>query len=677
MIEVNWYEKMVKKASISFRVGINSWLPETRFRELLSIFKDYGGVTDEIALFTAETHSPLPLEVFQERARVAADRIRSVKTAGLNAGINVLATLSHHEENLPNSLSGEYTPMTDIDGKICLGSFCPTDKGVQNYVKQIYESAAAANPDFIWIDDDVRLANHRPIKYACFCDACLAIFAKETGKSYTRKTLKESFNNGTAGEKMEIRQAWLKHNRSTITGLLEIIEKAVHGIKPGISLGLMTGDRFEEGYDLDNWARVLSGPDGSEVRWRPGGGFYTDRCPVEVMEKADTIGRQVSVLPKDIVLIQSEVENFTYQRLQKSERITALESAVYIAAGCTGTAFNVLSLYDEPLTEYRSLIKTLQHYRPFFDLLAGTTAGTETQGIRTVWNKDSYATSNLSEGEWFGEDSGFWKGLGICNEMLQIGISPAYSLDGSQAAVLTGQIVPGLKKEEILKILSSGLYMDGEALERLNEMGYGDLTGFTVEDRIDKDCLEEFTGDPLNGRFAGHKRDARQSFWWRQSAVALKPVSKQCRILAKGIDYAGREIFPCCIGVFENRLGGRVCTAGYYPWKFLQNLSKSSQIKAVMRWISRDNLPAYVSSYHRIGVWIRKLEANRLAVILLNTSLDEAEGVKLSVLTGKKEAQVFDMACRESKSGFSGSDEPYRVFPMPPIPSWQIRLVLI
>ncbi len=96
------------RAFISFRIGTPQWMPENRFRELRGVFKKYEGVTDELAFFTSETHPPLPLETIRERAALLARRMPEVRELGCRAGINILATIGHHEENLPNSLSGDF-----------------------------------------------------------------------------------------------------------------------------------------------------------------------------------------------------------------------------------------------------------------------------------------------------------------------------------------------------------------------------------------------------------------------------------------------------------------------------------------------------------------------------------------------------------------------------------------
>ena len=49
------------RASICFRIGQPIWANEARFVELLDLFDANPGVTDEITLFTSETHPPLPL----------------------------------------------------------------------------------------------------------------------------------------------------------------------------------------------------------------------------------------------------------------------------------------------------------------------------------------------------------------------------------------------------------------------------------------------------------------------------------------------------------------------------------------------------------------------------------------------------------------------------------------
>lgn len=268
------------RAFFSFRIGVCWWLRDDRFQNLMRFFQQHRELTDEITFFTSETHPPLPIEVIRERAVVLKKRIAQAHDFGLSAGINVLSTIGHHEENLPHSLRGDYQRMQDMDGKLCQGSFCPNDPAVRAYVRDLYAAMAAAQPDHIWIDDDVRLYGHNPILETCFCDRCLRLFAEEYGQPFTREELKAAFNSGTTDEKLTVRRHWLQHNADTLNRLLALIEQTVHDLNPQTELGLMTCEHLYSRYDFQRQAATLSGHGNAAVRWRPGGGFYEDgRCP--------------------------------------------------------------------------------------------------------------------------------------------------------------------------------------------------------------------------------------------------------------------------------------------------------------------------------------------------------------------------------------------------------------
>ncbi len=127
------------RAHISFRIGVPQWLSETRFNELLDLLEKHRGVTDEITFFTSATHAPLRPDVFRERASILKLRMEQARKHGYRTGINILATIGHHNENLENSLKGNYTFMTNIDGQVCQGSYCPNDENMRDYVRTIYE----------------------------------------------------------------------------------------------------------------------------------------------------------------------------------------------------------------------------------------------------------------------------------------------------------------------------------------------------------------------------------------------------------------------------------------------------------------------------------------------------------------------------------------------------------
>jgi hypothetical protein len=653
---------VIEKAFISFRIGVPQWMPENRYRELLALFERYKGVTDEITFFTSATHPPLPLEEIRRRCEILARRIPQAKALGYRAGINVLSTMGHHNENLPNSLAGDFTRVTDSDGNVSLGSFCPNDPQFREYVRQLYRLVAEANPDYIWVDDDVRLAGHMPVGETCFCDRCVTSFAQASGAQYTRASLKDALYAGPVESRLVLRKAWLAHNRATIEALLALVERTVHEVRPGLPLGFMTGERFYEGYDFDHWARVLAGPGGAPVYWRPGGGFYEDTSTGGLAGKSHEVGRQVSLLPAEVVSIQSEIENFPYHRLKKAAHITVLEAASHMGAGCTGAAFNVLSGNDEPLDEFEPLVATIREARPLFDLAAKHLGRARPVGLFAAWNKDAWAAADLGM-------------LGQAPQVWEIGLPAAYSPQGAAVTLLFPQSVAAMSDDTIRQTLSAGVYMDAETLGTLNRRGFGDLTGLAVDQVLREDCIEELTSHALNGPFAGRQRDCRQSFYHVPGHV-LKLADPLAQTLARLVDYGGQEKAATGMALFENRLGGRIVVCGYYPWSFLHSLSKSSQMKSVMRWLSRDQLPAYVASFHKVNLWAREPADGQLAVALVNSSFDAAEKLEVVLRTDREKITMFDMQGRATVVSAGQSAGPYRHFTLPTVEPWSMRLVV-
>lgn len=653
------------KANTTMRLAPYPWLGEKQYDETLELLEKYDGVAEEIAFFTEVSGSGTSLNVFRENMDVLKHRMQKARAKGFKAGMNMFVTLGHREENLENSLTGNFQHMTGIDGRTSKGCYCPNDENYQAYLSEKYAIASEANPDFIWIDDDVRMSNHEPLKYACFCDKCLQIFETETGVKHTRESLHKAFNFGTVSEKQAVRGAWLQHNRNTLGHLCALIEKSVHKVDPKIALGFMSGDRFYDGYDFDNYTKKLEGTAMLPVRWRPGGGFYEDFNILELANKSHAVGRQVSVLPPGVTTIQSEIENLPCQRLRKAANIVVLEVASHIAAGCTGATYSILPYYDEPLEGYEPLFAALQQARPFFDLMVDRLGRSPVTGIQTFWNKNSFVTQHITEGDWFDPS------LTIpVNELYEIGLPAGYSNEYANVTILTKNNIFAMTPEEIKSLLSGSVYMDGEALQQLNQMGWQDLTGFDVVATNPGDCLEKYLEHPLNGKYAGRER----SSYPRMFSYAFKKTDEKAEALTTLFDLSNREM-GIAMGIFENKLGGRIGVAGYCPLNTMGNPSKSTQIKSVFRWLSKDQLSGYVASFHRTNLWIRENKNGAIALALSNSSFDPAEEITLMLRTEKTKLTLYDMACKATTLNSSGKDGPYQKFVVPFIDPWQIRLL--
>ena len=608
-----------------------------QFRALLELLQARKEMNLQITLFMAVSHPPMPLETVKKQAEILRERMQTARAYGFASGINILSTLGHHEENLDNSLQGDYTPMTNVHGQVCRGSFCPNDENMRRYIQSLYRLIVGAQPDYIWIDDDVRFG-HMPIGEGCFCANCLRIFEEEFGVKYTP----------------ELRMQWLQHNRNTLNRLFRLIETTVRECESKlIPLGFMTGERFYEGYAFGEIADILRGEARRDVWWRPGGGAYTDDRLYDLIEKSHQIGRQVSLLPPYVQTIQSEIENFPYQMLKKSPAATALEAASHIAAGCTGAAYNVIpALTGESPADFAPMFDMLEKTQPFYDLLADTFGRTPPVGVWPGWTRDLWAVA--------GDPGNYAK------ELWELGLPAAYAPENACVTLLSGSAVQAMPAGLIEKILSGGVYMDAAALNNLNEMGYGELTGFALKGYLDKDCIEVFDGV---------QRNCYQAFTKGDAAV-IAPTNPKCEILSHMQDYSGNIQSACSWGTFENALGGRICVAGYYPWTYIQNRPKMRQIVRLFRWLSGNTLPSLPGSYCRLHNWSRRLENGGVAAALIDGSLDTLRDTEILLQTEAENCIAYDMNCKRMDCTFAGRRDGYNAFRIPVIQPWQMVLVI-
>ncbi len=608
-------------ASVSLRISSHLWMHDARRAELLELLRERRDTIEEVCFFTSFTHSVLPFAEIARRAELLKEIIPDFKALGLRTGINHLCTMGHLDEDIEHALDEPWQRIVDANGTTARGSFCPLDPRFQAYTRDCYQRLAEADPDFIWIDDDVRMGHHPPASFSCFCDLCLARFGEETGEAWTRERAARVIHNEGAEASRNVRTQWVAHNRRILNEVFTLIREAVDAVNPDLILGYMPTNHLYEGLDYPGWGKALAGDRGLPVKWRPGGGFYQDDRPLDALRKVHNMGRTAEALPAGDTDIQYEHENFPYQKLKKSETIFVAETAAAMAAGCTGVALNLMGISPDPFDEYLPYFDRMREAKPFFDRLVALVGRRPCEGIWPAITPDKTWAAGIGPGQ---ADP-----LHCLTELAEIGLPPAYSRDGARIHLLSGNAVHAFSRDELEALFAEAVLLDGPALQHLQNLGLADLAGFEIAGTRDHDTIERFTDDPLNGPHVGWCRDCRPSFW-RTNAFILRAISDRSRTLAELIDFQQKSYGPV-MGVTENRLGGRVAVLGYYAWTSLQNLSKSTQMKNLCRWLSRDALPACVDSFHKIALWCRRDAAGRPVVPLLNASLDTARGVRIQM----------------------------------------------
>jgi hypothetical protein len=655
------------KLTLAWRIGLPHWETAPAFRGLLRLVRERRPIIHELALFDSITHHQyIPLPAYAVRMKLLAGRIRTLHREGVRSvGANVLCTLGHIDEAWSCLPPLPYQKMVGHDGSVAVSCACPNSPALRRYVRAKYELVASAAPDFIWVDDDIRM-HHRGVAWGCFCPTCLERFSRTTGRRFTREKLGKAFDEPGQGA---LRQAWIEQNIAMIESLLADIADAVHEVNPGIALGLMTAGpawTTYSGMAFKRWFSALRA-----TKARPGGGFYTDATPGEMIRKGIDCGWQRSALPATVTDIQDELENFPYQVLKKSATAVVNECTLALAHGLNGIAFNCNALTVAP-EDFLPLLERIADVQPQWRAWVTHAAGLPTAGLWPAWSSQLMAKRAVRPGErWL--DGSSAHDITRPFPLAEIGLPIATDAPGC-GTVLSGRVAEMFSTAELKEILAGGVLLDSTALTVLTERRLGSLTGVRLAKRLDNGVRERFTKNALNGRHAGHVRDARIEFWGNAKGQGdvLAPVARGVRVLSVIEDYNGGPRGPG-MTAFENSLGGRVVVMGYAPWIFLHSVAKRHQLQNATDWLSRGQIPVRVDEPVRLVPVVRtSANGERMAILLMNAGLDEIREATVHIRTAVRSARWQEAGKPPRSVRLRNGTVVLR-----DIPPWSFRMILL
>lgn len=129
--------------------------------------------------------------------------------------------------------AGSFMPWTSVDGTVCEGCFCPTDKTFANALCNWVKEVAEFGPDGIILDDDYRMSD-RGDAQGCLCDNHLKIFNDLVGENFNRK---EVVDHVFTGPKNKYRDAYMKMHGDTLRDLAKQMRAIVDSVDENIRLG--------------------------------------------------------------------------------------------------------------------------------------------------------------------------------------------------------------------------------------------------------------------------------------------------------------------------------------------------------------------------------------------------------------------------------------------------------
>ena len=327
------------------------------------------GAIDEI-WFSTGIGVPNPADMRAAARRIAA-AAEDVRRHGIRASLQIQATLGHGDEvsALEPTDGKSWGGFTGRGGVECRYCNCPRQPAFLDYLREMARCYAAFKPDWVWIDDDLRIAGHAPGSpwkkvadgyIGCWCKTCIAAFGAETGTAWTRETLDAAMKKDP-----KLFDRWEKFSFASIAEVARVIATEMHAVSPDTRFG------YQHGAYRNNSQkavfRALYEASGHKVGSRPGGGGYYDFDPHAQGRKALEAAHQRKVLGNDptVAVWCPEVETYPRAFASRTSQGVLNESLVNLAYGMNAISYLIMDTRSERASFYgRTLLKDLAAEAP-------------------------------------------------------------------------------------------------------------------------------------------------------------------------------------------------------------------------------------------------------------------------------------------------------------------------
>lgn len=340
--------------------------------------------------------------------------------------------------------------------------FCPLDPGHREFIRETVRLAAKEGPVLIMTDDDVTGFKHDA---ECFCPLHLAEFERRTGKRYTCDELRRIVREGTDREVVD---AFNRMQEDTVIGFATLIREAIDSVDPSIpGCACMPGG---EPWRAGRTAKAMAAK-GQLPTLRVCNGQYSEFRGDDFAARVLSTQFFYNLWKKDIPCLLDESDTFPHNLWSKSSRSFHAKLASGLFCGLKGGKLWYVNAHLRGLPISRNYTDILADHRGYYAAIIAAVEGAEPLGVLIPVHDDPTERPGWSncESGWVMESFGIY-GIPFRAE-------GDLSKDGIWALSGRDTVLKRFTKEELRRILSHKVLIDGSAAAALTELGMADLIG--------------------------------------------------------------------------------------------------------------------------------------------------------------------------------------------------------
>ncbi len=431
-----------------------SLVPSVDFEERVSALLDFckKAKIDEVMFFIAPKELGCG-HITIEEAKPWVDTIKKAKKIlkeyGITTTLNPWITLGHYDLGVKFKKGQNFRAMVGHDGAVAEVAPCPLcDNWRKYYVDLMNFYVEHLQPDVLWIEDDMRMANHVPVEHGCFCDEHMKIFNERLGADYDKNTLIEKIGTDKA-----VRKVYLDVMRETVHDTVDYI---VRNVKNQKTFGLMTGGTcICEGRRLPELFKSLA-IYGVKPLNRCCLNSYRQRGLQEYAWLFNKSSMAVKAFTGNTADCVSEIENVPHSMYSKSANFFKYQMLTSASMLFTGATFSMFEFCGNGANNYERYADMLAEIKPYLSVINDLNLSYDNAvGVRVLIDYNSpYTVENGGKGLCSVGINDNW----IYAYLTQLGIACAYTMDYNikgKIIGVSGQVLRNYDNEIIIDLFKN------------------------------------------------------------------------------------------------------------------------------------------------------------------------------------------------------------------------------